>query len=178
MTAELVFNEMRIPARYLVGEEGQFAKHKSLAPFGSFLLPACSLGALRACYEAALDHARIRVQGGKPIVRHQLIAAELSEMRVRIEAARALLYRQAWCWQNQYEYDPKLTILLRTFVDQVGAHIVFQMNDILGGSGSDKEMITEKYIRDLFTAFHGPTIGQGLIRGAPDWQPETKGVEL
>ena len=99
-------------------------------------------------------------------------------MRVRIEAARALLYRQAWCWQNKYDYDPKLTLLLRAFLDQMGGHIVFQMNDILGGSGSDKEMITEKYIRDLFTAFHGPSIGQGLIKGAPDWQPQTKGVEV
>ncbi len=110
----------------------------------------------------------MRVQGGKPIIRHQLIAAELSEMRVRIEATRQLLYRQAWCWQNKYEYDPKLTILLRTFIDQVGGHIVFQMNDIFGGTGSDKDMYIEKYIRDLFTAFHGPSIGQGLITGAPD----------
>jgi len=178
MTAELVLDDVRVPARYLVGKEGEAAKFMKLVPFMRFLIPACSIGTLRACYEAALDHARIRVQGGKPIVRHQLIAAELSEMRVRIEAARTLLYRQAWCWQNKHDYDPKLTVLLRTFVDQVGGHIVFQMNDILGGSGSDKEMITEKYIRDLFTAFHGPSIGQGLIRGAPDWQPETRGVEI
>jgi alkylation response protein AidB-like acyl-CoA dehydrogenase len=178
MNAELVFSDARVPARYLVGKEGEGPKYLNMAPFLTFLLPACSVGALRACYEVALDHARMRIQGGKPIVQHQLIAAELSEMRVRIEAARALLYRQAWCWQNNYDYDPKLTILVRTFIDQVGAHIVFQMNDILGGSGSDKDMITEKYIRDLFTAFHGPSIGQGLIRGAPDWQPETKGVQL
>jgi alkylation response protein AidB-like acyl-CoA dehydrogenase len=179
MTAELIFDDMRVPARYLVRKEGEAGNFLKLAqPFVGFLISACTIGALRACYEAALDHARIRVQGGKPIVQHQLIAAELSEMRVRIEAARMLLYRQAWCWQNKYNYDPKLTILVRTFIDQIGGHIVFQMNDILGGSGSDKEMITEKYIRDLFTAFHGPSIGQGLIRGAPDWQPETKGVEI
>lgn len=178
MTAELVLDDVRIPARYLLGKEGEAAKFLKLTPFMRFLIAACSIGSLRACYEAALDHARMRVQGGKPIVRHQLIAAELSEMRVRIEAARMLLYRQAWCWQNKYDYDPKLTLLLRTFVDQVGAHIVFQMNDILGGSGSDKDMITEKYIRDLFTAFHGPSIGQGLVRGAPDWQPATAGVEI
>ncbi len=178
MTAELIFDDMRVPARYLVGKEGEAAKFLNRSPSIRFLISACSIGSLRACYEAALEHARIRVQGGKPIVRHQLIAAELSEMRVRIEAARMLLYRQAWCWQNKYDYDPKLTILVRTFIDQVGGHIVFQMNDILGGSGSDKEMITEKYIRDLFTAFHGPSIGQGLIRGAPDWQPETKGIEV
>ena len=178
MTAELYFDDMRIPAKYLIGKEGEAAKILKLAPQMRFLISACSIGSLRACYEAALDHARIRVQGGKPIVQHQLIAAELSEMRVRIEAARILLYRQAWCWQNKHDYDPKLTLLVRTFVDQIGGEIVFKMNDVLGGSGSDKDMITEKYIRDMFTAFHGPSIGQGLIRGAPDWKPETRGVEI
>ncbi len=168
MTAELFFDDLRVPARYLVGKEGEAARAERQAPFISFLLCACTVGTLRACYEACVEHARMRVQGGKPIIRHQLIAAELSEMRVRIEAARQLLYRQAWCWQNKYEYDPKLTILLRTFIDQVGGHIVFQMNDIFGGTGSDKDMYIEKYIRDLFTAFHGPSIGQGLITGAPD----------
>jgi len=178
MTAELYFDDMRIPAKYLIGKEGEAAKILKLAPQMRFLISACSIGSLRACYEAALDHARIRVQGGKPIVQHQLIAAELSEMRVRIEAARILLYRQAWCWQNKHDYDPKLSLLVRTFVDQVGGEIIFKMNDVLGGSGSDKDMITEKYIRDMFTAFHGPSIGQGLIRGAPDWKPETRGVEI
>jgi len=171
-TAELIFDDMRVPARYLVGKEGEASKYLGRAPHLSFLLSAPNLGTLRACYEAAVEHARMRVQGGKPIIHHQLVAAQLSEMRVRIEAARALLYRQAWCWQNQYEYDPKLTVLLRTFLIQVGGHIVFQMNDIFGGWGSDKDMITEKYIRDLFTAFHGPSLNSGLIRGAPDWQSE------
>jgi acyl-CoA dehydrogenase len=178
MNAELFFDDMHIPERFLLGKEGQGSKIEPVAPFMFFGLPAATIGTLRSCYEAAVDYARVRVQGGKPIIRHQLIAAHLSEMRVRIEAARALLYKQAWSWQNGYEYDPKMTILVRTFIDQIGPHIVFQMNDIFGGSGSDKEMITEKYIRDLFTAFHGPSLGQGLIRGAPDWQPETKGVEL
>jgi len=168
ITAELFFDEMRVPACYLVGKEGEAARYDAQAPFISFLLCACTIGTLRACFEACVEHARIRIQGGKPIIRHQLIAAELSEMRVRIEAARRLLYHQAWCWQNGHEYDPKLTILLRTFIDQVGGHIVFQMNDIFGGTGSDKDMYIEKYIRDLFTAFHGPSIGQGLITGAPE----------
>ncbi len=174
---ELIFTDARIPASNLVGQEGQASKGL-IVSFMPFLIPAVSLGTLRACYDASVEYARLRVQGGKPIIQHQLIAAHLSEMRVRIEAARQLLYRQAWCWQNKYDYDPKLTILLRTFVDQAGAHIAFQMNDIFGGSGSDKEMISEKYIRDLFTSFHGPSIGQGLIKGAPDWQPLTPGVTI
>ena len=171
MNAELVFEDMRLPARYLVGKEGEGGKYRGVSPYLSFLLCGTTLGTLRTCYEAAVDHARTRVQGGKPIIHHQLIAAHLSEMRVRIEAGRALLYRQAWCWQNKHEYDPKLTILLRTYIDQIGGHIVFQMNDIFGGMGSDKDMIIQKYTRDLFTAFHGPSIGSGLISGAPDWKP-------
>jgi butyryl-CoA dehydrogenase len=178
ITAEMFLDDVRIPARYLIQKEGEAAKYVGKAPFLSFLVSACTVGTLRACYDASVDFARMRVQGGKPIIHHQLIAAQLSEMKVRIEAARLLLYKQAWGFQNDPEYDPKLTILIRTFLDQIGAHIAFQMNDIHGGSGSDKDMITEKLIRDLFTSFHGPSIGQGLIRGAPDWKSTTAGTEV
>lgn len=174
--AELIFEDMRVPSRYLVGKEGEAVKYLYRAAQLPFLVAATTLGTLRACYQESLDYARIRIQGGKPIIEHQLIAAELSEMRVRIEAARALLYKQAWCWQNQYEYDNKLTILARTFIDQIAGQIVFQMNDVFGGLGSDKDMIIEKYIRDVYTSLHGPTVGSGLIRGAPDWKTKVGDV--
>jgi alkylation response protein AidB-like acyl-CoA dehydrogenase len=177
-TAELVFEDMRVPARYLVGKEGEATKFLGRAPYLAFTIPATTLGTLRTCYEAAVDYARTRIQGGKRIIRHQLIAAQLSETRVRIEAGRALLVRQAWCWENKHEYDPKLTILIRTFIDQVGGQIVFQTNNIFGGMGSDRDMVIQKYIRDLYTAFHGPSIGSGLIRGAPDWQTESLDLGL
>lgn len=169
ITTELVFENMRVPVRQLIGKEGGATEQAVLAPFTTFLLCACTIGLLRAIYDESVDYASNRIQGGKPIVQHQLIARHLSEMRVRIEAARHLVYRQAWCWQNKYDYDPKLTILLKSFIDQCAGQIVCQMNDIFGGMGSDKEMIIEKYIRDTFTALHGPSIGQGLIRGAPGW---------
>jgi alkylation response protein AidB-like acyl-CoA dehydrogenase len=174
MNAELIFQDACIPARYLVGKEGQAASSGMLASFVPFLIPACSIGTLRAFYEAAVDYARIRIQGGKPIIQHQLIAAHLAETRVRIEAAKSLLYRQAWSWQHKYDYDHKLTVLLRTLVDQLGGEIVFKMHDVFGGVGSDKDLIIEKYVRDLYTSFHGPSIGQGLIKGAPDLTPTTK----
>jgi alkylation response protein AidB-like acyl-CoA dehydrogenase len=179
LTAELMFDDMRIPARNLIGTEGRAAQEARRNPVTvDFLIPACSIGTLRACYDLAVEYAGGRVQGGKAIIHHQLVAAHLSEMRVRIEAARQLLYRQAWCWQNQHHYDSKLSLLLRTFIDQSAAQIVFQMNDVLGGMGSDRSMIAEKYIRDVYTSLHGPSIGSGLIRGAPGWQPKTEGLEV
>ncbi len=173
ITAELFFENMRIPARQLLGKEGGATKHVVAAPFTLFLLCACTIGLLREIYDVSVDYASKRVQGGKPILQHQLIARHLSEMRIRIESVRQMLYRQAWCWQNKYDYDPKLTVLLKSYIDQCASQIVSQMNDICGGMGSDKEMITEKYIRDTFTALHGPSIGQGLIRGAPGWALDT-----
>ncbi|OGA49158.1 MAG: hypothetical protein A3G24_26015 [Betaproteobacteria bacterium RIFCSPLOWO2_12_FULL_62_13] len=172
-SAELFFDDMRVPERYLIQKEGEAAKYLRQVAFQAFLIPATMLGTFRACHDDVVAYARMRIQGGKPIIRHQLVAAEVSDMRVKIEAARALLYRQAWCWQNQYDYDPRLTILIRPLLNQISGHMAYQVQEILGAPGVDKEMRMEKYSRDLLTMIHGPSTYAGLIRGAPDWQMET-----
>ena len=172
-SAELFFDDMRVPERYLIQKEGEAPKYLRQVAFQAFLIPATMLGTFRACHDDVVAYARMRIQGGKPIIRHQLVAAEVSDMRVRIEAARALLYRQAWCWQNQYDYDPRLTILIRPLLNQISGHMAYQVQEILGAPGVDKEMRMEKYSRDLLTMIHGPSTYAGLIRGAPDWQMET-----
>ena len=172
-SAELFFDDMRVPERYLIQKEGEAAKYLRQVAFQAFLIPATMLGTFRACHDDVVAYARMRIQGGKPIIRHQLVAAEVSDMRVKIEAARALLYRQAWCWQNQYDYDPRLKILIRPLLNQISGHMAYQVQEILGAPGVDKEMRMEKYSRDLLTMIHGPSTYAGLIRGAPDWQMET-----
>jgi len=174
LSAEVYFDDMRVPARYLVREEGGAARYEGLAAFQTFLIPATILGTHRACYDAVVEYGRLRIQGGKPIIRHQLVASQVSEMRVRMEAARALLYKQAWCWQNQYEYDAKLTALIRAFVNEVSGHLAYQLQEIFGAPAVDREMAIEKLTRDVLTTVHGPSTYSGLIKGAPDWEPETK----
>jgi len=172
-TAELIFEDMHVPASQLLGKEGGSPRDMLQAAVHQIAGLACRIGLLRAMYEASVEYASTRIQGGKPIIQHQLIAAHLSEMRVRIEAARQLVYRQGWCWENNYEYDPKITTLLRSFICQCGAHIAFQANDIHGGMGCDKEMVIDKLVRDMFATLHAPSIGQALITGAPGWVPQT-----
>jgi alkylation response protein AidB-like acyl-CoA dehydrogenase len=174
-SAQLYFDDMRVPARYLIQEEGQAAKYLRKVAFQAFLIPATMIGTFRACHEEMVAYARTRIQGGKPIIRHQLVAAEISNTWARIEAARALLYRQAWCWQNQYEYDPRLTIVVRPLLNQIAGHLAYQVQEIFGAPGVDREMIAEKLSRDLLTMVHGPSTYAGLIRGAPDYQAETAG---
>ena len=173
INAELFFDDMRVPARYLVQNEGGAATYLKRVAFQAFTIPATILGTFRATYNAVVDYARMRVQGGKPIIRHQMVAAEISEMRVRIEAIRALLYKQAWCWENNYDYDPRVTILIRPFINETAGHMAYQVQEIMGAPGVDREMMVEKYTRDLLTCVHGPSTYSGLLRAAPDYQPET-----
>jgi alkylation response protein AidB-like acyl-CoA dehydrogenase len=168
LNAELFFDDMSVPARHLIGGEGKAAHFLSGIPFLDFLAPSTRMGLLRECYDNVVAYARTRIQGGKPIIQHQLIAAQLAEMRVGIESARIFLYRQAWCWQNKCDYDHKLTILLRPLITQLSGKVLFQMQDIVAGPAVYKEMIIEKLTRDLITIWRGPTLGAGLIRGAPE----------
>ncbi len=172
-SAELFFDDARVPARYLVREEGEASKYLKQVAFQAFFIPATMVGTLRAAHDEVVAYARLRVQGGKPIIRHQLVAAEISHMKVRIEAIRSLLYRQAWCWENQYEYDPSLTILLRPMLNELCGHMAYSLQEIFGAPGVDREFIAEKLSRDLLTMVHGPSTYAGLIRGAPDYQLET-----
>jgi len=177
-SAQLYFDDMRVPARYLIQKEGEAGKYLRQVAFQAFLIPATMIGTFRACHDEMVAYARTRVQGGKPIIRHQLVAAEISDMWVKIEAARALLYKQAWCWQNKYEYEPRLSILIRPLLNQIAGHMAYQVQEIFGAPGVDREMRAEKYSRDLLTMIHGPSTYAGLIRGAPDYQAETQDYVL
>lgn len=155
MNAEEVFQDVRIPIQYLLGKENNaWEERKILGPVG-LLHSATQLGTLRACYEEALAYAKIRIQGGKPIIEHTNIGAKLGEMRIKIEAVKRLIWWNAWCWDNGHEYDPKMHWLIKGLTDEVTLDILNHTVDIFGGIGTDKDSPIEKYIRDLYTILHG-----------------------
>jgi len=167
--AELVFEDARIPARYLVGKEGEALRRPPAEepPFG-LLGSAGLLGTVRTCYEMALDYAKTRVQGGKRIIEHPNVALKLADMRIKIEAARGLIWRCAWCWQNKYDYDPKMSLLIKGFTDEIAVNIINHTIGIFGGMSTDKSLPIEKYLRDIYTTLHGyGTTEMALLQGAP-----------
>jgi len=168
LNAELVFEDARIPARYLVGEENKaWAMFYGQTP-GINNTIACLVGAMRTCYEEALEYAKLRVQGGVPIIKHPTIGSKLAEMRVKIEAARTLLWKNAWSWDRKYEYDPKMNYLTKAFVNKLALEIINDTVEIFGGMGTDKDLAIEKYLRDIYTILHAygnPSIN--LIKGMP-----------
>jgi alkylation response protein AidB-like acyl-CoA dehydrogenase len=182
--AELVLEDARIPARYLLGEEGGAwgtegewggpQKDWSKTPLGvpppfGLLGAAANLGTVRSVYEEALDYARKRIQGGKPIIEHQHVAMKLAELKVQLEAARALLWKACWSFETKYEYDPKIGMLVKAYVDTVGVNAVNIGCGIFGGYGTaDDDVPFGKHLRDIYTFLHGfATTEMAFLNGAP-----------
>jgi len=182
--AELVFQDARVPARYLVGREGEAwgtegeggtppprAKDGSLIPTPPFGLlgAAATLGTIRACYEEALKYSLERVQGGKKIIGHQHVAIKIAEMKVKIEALRTMIWKCSWCWANKYDYDPKMGMLIKALTDETAVFVVNAAVDIFGGVATgDRDLPIQKYMRDIYTTLHGfATTPVAWLIGAP-----------
>lgn len=182
--AELVFEDARIPARYLVGKEGEAwgtegewggpQKDWSKTPLGvpppfGLLGAAANLGTVRAIYEETLDYAKKRVQGGKPIIYHQHVAMKIAEMQAKLEAARALLWKGAWSYQTKHEYNPKIGMLVKAYVDQIGVEFVNYAVGIFGGYGTtDDDVPFSKHLRDVYSFLHGfATTEMAWLNAAP-----------
>ena len=95
-TAQIVFENCRVPAANLLGEEGQGLKIAlSGLEGGRIGIGAQAIGMARAAFEAALAYAKERVAFGKPIFEHQAVQFRLAEMATQIEAARQLVHHAA-----------------------------------------------------------------------------------
>ena len=87
-TAELVFNNCRVPAANMLGEEGEgFIQAMKVLDGGRISIAALSLGIAKGAYEASLKYSKERVQFGKPIAHNQAIAFKLADMATTIEAS-------------------------------------------------------------------------------------------
>ncbi len=154
--AELILENCRIPTFHRVGpENGAYAmKQSRLMAFDNLEIGTHALGIGQAAYEAALEHAKERVQGGKPIIRHQAIALMLGEMRMRLEAARSYLYRVAWHMDTDTPMDREARILVKTFCVETGVAVTQAAVEVFGGSGIMKEGPAEKLWRDAVVLLH------------------------
>ena len=95
-TAQILFENCRVPAANLLGEEGQGLKIAlSGLEGGRIGIASQSVGMARAAFEAALEYAKERVAFGKPIFEHQAVQFRLADMATQIEAARQLIHHAA-----------------------------------------------------------------------------------
>ena len=154
--AELIFEDCRVPARYLVGEENKMFENR-MKGWNITLLTyrAYGIGQAQACYEATLEYARTRIQGGKPIIEHWNIGTAVAEMRMWIESSRALLYKVAWDCDTQHEYDPAMIFLTKAYVDKAHLKVVENAMEVWAAHGAQRELPMEKWLRDAWAKQHG-----------------------
>jgi len=147
-TRELVFQEVRIPARYRLGKGldgfkiAMMTLDESRATVG-----AAAVGIARAALEVATQYAKERVQFGKPIAGHQAIQFMLANMAMKVNAGRLLCWRAAWLKDNGHRNTME-SAMAKCFTGDMAMEVTTDAVQILGGYGYMKDYPVEKYMRD------------------------------
>ncbi|MDR0357003.1 MAG: acyl-CoA dehydrogenase [Clostridiales Family XIII bacterium] len=148
-TYELVFENVRIPAENLLGEEGQgFKIAMTTLDYGRIGIASQALGIAQGAYEQALNYAKERVQFGKPISALQAIQFKLADMALQIEAARLLVYQAAFV-ANEHTFPvSKYAAMAKVFASEAANKVTTQAVQILGGYGYTRDYPVERMMRD------------------------------
>lgn len=156
-TAELVFDQCRIPDENRLGEVGDgFIQSMKILDGGRISIAALSLGIARGAYEASLKYSSERVQFGKPINAFQGISFKLAQMATDIEASELLMHKA--CYEkNMGKRMTKISAMCKLFASETCVRVANEAVQIFGGYGYSKEFPVEKYFRDSKLC----TIGEG-----------------
>ena len=145
---EIFFNDVRLPASHMVvGPEGYSIALEMMLGYANAAMGQLFVGVARAAYEHAVDYAKERVQGGKPIFEHQSVRGRLFEMFMKVEAARALARRVA---AHNATHPPviQFSIAAKVFCTNTAFETATAALQIYGGNGLTREYPVEKLLRD------------------------------
>ncbi len=147
--AELVFDNCRIPAGNLIGEEGKgFRIAMESIDASRVTIAAQALGIAQAAYDAAVSYAEERKQFGVEIARHQGLQFMIADMAVDLDAARLLTYRTAWLTKQQGKTPLKEAAMAKLYASEAAHRICHRAIQIHGGYGYTREFAVERFYRD------------------------------
>lgn len=156
-TAELIFDNCRVPDANRLGEVGQgFIQAMKVLDGGRISIGALSLGIAKGAYQAALKYSKERVQFGKPICEFQAISFKLADMATEIEASELLLHKAAYL-KNNHKPVTKIGAMAKMYASEVCVKVSNEAVQIHGGYGYTKDFPVEKFYRDSKLC----TIGEG-----------------
>ena len=179
-TAEVILDDVRVPGSCLLGGKDKLderlararegKRSTSQAAMATFeasrpAVGAQAVGISRAAYEYALDYARERQQFGRAIIENQAIAFKLADMKMRIDAARLLVWRAAWMGKNGHKFTAGEGSMSKLFAGETAVWVTEQAIQILGGYGYVRDHPVERWFRDskIYTIFEGTSEIQRLV---------------
>ena len=156
-TAELIFDNVRIPKENVIGNVGEgFKQAMKVLDGGRISIASLSCGIARGAFEASVKYAKEREQFGKPIAKFQGISFKLADMATEVEAAELLTFNAAYRKNNKLPMT-KEGAYAKYFASEVSVKCGNEAVQIMGGYGYTKEYPAEKFLRDAKLM----TIGEG-----------------
>ncbi len=164
-TAELIFNNVKVPKENLLGKEGQgFTIAMKTLDGGRIGIASQALGIGQGAYEAALTYAKERVQFGKPIAQQQIVSFKLADMATKLRASRLMIYSAA-AMKDRHEPYGMESAMAKQYASDMTMQIVDDALQIHGGTGYLKGMDVERFFRDakITTIYEGTNEIQRVV---------------
>jgi alkylation response protein AidB-like acyl-CoA dehydrogenase len=164
-TAELIFDNVRVPQENVLGNIGDgFKQAMQILDGGRVSIASLSCGIARGAYESSVKYAKEREQFGHPIAQFQAIAFKLADMKTQLEAAELLTFQAAYR-KNEKLHMTKEGAFAKYFASEVSVKCGNEAVQIMGGYGYTKEYPAEKFLRDakLMTIGEGTSEIQKLV---------------
>ena len=164
-TAELIFNNVRVPKENMLGKEGDgFKIAMATLDGGRIGIAAQALGIAQGAFEHALAYAKERVQFGKPIGAQQIISFKLADMATKLRCARYLIYSAAELKEQHQPYGME-SAMAKMYASDIALEVTNDALQIFGGSGFLKGMEVERAYRDakITTIYEGTNEIQRVV---------------
>ncbi|NMO16186.1 acyl-CoA dehydrogenase [Pyxidicoccus fallax] len=147
-SCSMFFEDMRVPAKYMLGKEGDgFKIAMSTLDGGRIGIASQALGIARAAYEEAVRYSGERKSFGKPIREHQAIQFMIADMATEIDAARLLVWRAALLKDKGVRHSPE-SAMAKLYASEMASRVANKALQVHGGMGYSKEMDAERHVRD------------------------------
>ncbi len=147
-TAEMIFDNARVPKDALLGNPGEgFKQMLTTLDGGRIGIASQAIGIGRAVLEEGLEYAKTREQFGHPISGFQAIQWKLADMATRLDAAELLTLRAAWMEDNHQHYE-KAAAMAKMYASDTAMQAAIEGVQILGGYGYCNEYPMERHMRD------------------------------
>jgi len=157
-TGELSFSDVRVPVSNLIGLENK-GFYQALDLFNEIRIEvaAQAVGIAQGAFDRALDHVKQRKQFGRRIEEFQVTRHKLADMLIKIETARLMVYKAAWCF-DQGEADQRLISIAKAYAGRVAVEVADEALQLHGGYGYMLEYEVERFYRDArITEIYGGT---------------------
>jgi len=164
-TADVLFEDVKVPAGNLLGKEGEGFKIAMITlDYARPTVAAMAVGVARAAFELAMQYSKERVQFGVPIAMNQAIHFLLADMAMDIEAARLLTYKGAWLL-DEGKRNTKESSFAKAFAADLAMRVTTDAVQIYGGYGYMRDYPVEKLMRDakLLQIYEGTSQIQRMV---------------